>query len=64
MTTTNVFVRKHKAQQLPLKYMRRSVSSLFHRDIRPSDTDELYAIQDQYVRFIETPLGKSPRLED
>ncbi len=61
MTTTNVFISKHKAAQLPLKYVRKSVSSFFHRDIRPSDIDELDAIQEQFARFIETPVRKSAK---
>lgn len=58
MRTKNVFVRKHKAAQLHLKYMRKSVDSLFQRDIRTTDIEELEAIQDQYSRFIETPVRK------
>jgi hypothetical protein len=58
MTTTNVFLSKHKAATLPLKYVRLSVSSIFHKDIRSTDIDELDAIQDQFAKFIETPLFK------
>lgn len=61
MTSTNVFISRHKAAQLPLRYVRKSVSSFFHRDIRPSDVDELAAIQDQFAQFIETPVRKSAK---
>lgn len=61
MTTTTVFVRRHKAAQLPLKYVRKSVTSFFHRDLRTTDIDELEQIQDQFARFIETPVRRQPK---
>ena len=57
MTITSVFVRKQTAQ-LPLKYVRLSVCSLLRKDTHTTNLDELAGIQDQFSKFIETPLHK------
>jgi hypothetical protein len=56
MTDTHRFVRK-RAKKLPIKYIKRSINSLFGRDILAGDIESLEAIEDQFNRFIKTPVS-------
>lgn len=59
MSQTTIFVSKHKSAQLPLKYMRLSVSSLFHKNTLNNLSTELGSIDKQFKEFIETPIQKN-----
>lgn len=59
MNQTAMFANKHKSAQLPLKYMRRSVSSLFHKNTASKFSSGFADIDRQFKDFIETPIHKS-----
>lgn len=56
MNQAAIFASRHKAAQLPLKYMRRSVSSLFQKDSGSKVNADLTDIEKQFRHFIETPI--------
>lgn len=59
MNQVAIFASKHKQTQLPIKYMRRSVTSLFQKENNSKFNAELKDIDWQFKQFIETPIQKS-----
>jgi hypothetical protein len=54
-TDTKTFVHRHE-KHLPIKYLRKSVTALFNKNIDARDVDSLDQIQEEFTRFIKTPV--------